>query len=121
MQNKSVALPINNNRHSTHTLGKKEDKNQPIDTATRWENTRVATAAIYCLLSIATSLLPSECCWNVCVCAACFRFLFQLFSFFSFLLKLCCAGLCLAAVFVFLQLAGTLNGFLFFFFLFCQG
>jgi hypothetical protein len=24
-------------------------------------------------------------------------------------------------VFVFLQLAGTLNGFLFFFFLFCQG
>lgn len=45
MQNKSVALPINNNRHSTHTHTHTwEERSKTPSTATRWENRRVASA-----------------------------------------------------------------------------
>lgn len=97
MQNKSVTLPINNNRHSTRTweeINKKEKLHRHHSHSMGKHKNRLSSI-IYCLLSIATSLLPSECCWNVCVCvcAACFRFLFQHFSLFFPYPKLCCAGL----------------------------
>jgi hypothetical protein len=125
MQNKSVALPINNNRHSTHTahtLGKKEDKK----TSHRHSHSmgkHKSRHSSNILSPIHRNIAAAQRVLLECVCV-CVRLVFVSsfsFSLSSLLPKLCCAGLRLAAVFVFLQLAGTLNGFLFFFFLFCQG
>lgn len=86
MQNKSVTLPINNNRHSTRTweeINKKEKLHRHHSHSMGKHKNRLSSI-IYCLLSIATSLLPSECCWNVCVCV-CGLFSFPLSAFFSLL------------------------------------